>query len=144
MSLKRNVQGVSFPRSGHHLLVNFLQRYFGGRFAYCEYYNHCQQQPCANPANNLQKSHDFGLELPADGAGDYLLQYRHPLYSITSNYFLHLRSLERRGRSFENRRLSPDQLRRWVWGTDRILRSPGGGRSGVSMVQRLPGPDVHG
>jgi hypothetical protein len=95
------VQGVSFPRSGHHLLVSFLHRYFGCRFVYCEYYLHCRQLPCVNPANNLQKNHDFGLKLPTDGAGDYLLQYRHPLYAVTSNYFLHLRVLERGGASFK-------------------------------------------
>jgi len=101
LSLKRHVQGVSFPRSGHHLLVDFLQHYFACRFVYCEYYHTCHQLPCANPANNLQKNHDFDLNLPTDGAGDYLLQYRHPLYAVTSNYFLHLSGEPHRGEPFE-------------------------------------------
>ncbi len=121
MSLKRHVQGVSFPRSGHHLLVNFLNHYFGCRFLYCEYYNHCQQLPCANPANNLQKNHDFGLKLPTDGARDYVLQYRHPLYAVSSNYFLHLRNVQGKGSPYEVgqepgkiwREFAVKQVQRW-------------------------------
>jgi hypothetical protein len=132
MPLKKNVQGVSFPRSGHHLLVSFLHRYFGCQFIYCEYYNHCQQIPCANPANNLQKSHDFDLELPADGAGEYLLQYRHPLYAITSNFFLHLRGQVRRNPSYKDgnepvrvwREFAVRDLTRWkTWMRKWILKN---------------------
>lgn len=74
----RKVQSTSFPRSGHHLLVNCLLAYYGEtpyvqktsgeiiipeligswNFVYCEYYNHCYQVPCAHPATCFQKNHD--------------------------------------------------------------------------------------
>ena len=82
------VQGVSYPRSGHGLLAEFLIRYFGPSFSYCEYYGHCRQAPCANPHNHFQKNHDFGLALPVPRDRPLLIQYRNPLYSIASNFAL--------------------------------------------------------
>jgi len=98
VALKHHVQGVSFPRSGHHMLVRFLCEYFGPKFRYCEYYNDCGKQPCTNSKSNLQKHHDLELDLPKDHFQHYLIQYRHPLYSVTSNYSLYFRGLQRQGR----------------------------------------------
>jgi len=84
--LKTNVQGVSFPRSGHHMLVDVLSSYFGSTFQYCGYYLLCDERPCAARVNHLQKNHDHELTLPSDSDCDYLVQYRHPLHSITSHY----------------------------------------------------------
>ncbi len=73
------IQGVSYPRSGHHLLVNCLLAYFGENpyfqrtdgikpigqllgawnFNYCDYYHHCNQVPCSHPATRFQKHHDY-------------------------------------------------------------------------------------
>ena len=72
---------VSFPRSGHHLLVNCLTKYYSrnlhfenfsgnnnlheileaGPLRYCEYYKHCRHNPCTDPNANFQKVHDFHL-----------------------------------------------------------------------------------
>jgi hypothetical protein len=129
----RKVQGVSYPRCGHHLLVNCLLAYFGEtpyvqkthgesiipellgswNFTYCEFYNHCNQVPCACPHTTFQKNHDYDYhnptafwEKPTEGRpkpGEarvgssldtirkqngifYLIQYRDALPSIVSYY----------------------------------------------------------
>ncbi len=84
--MKSQVQGVSYPRSGHHMLEDVLRGYFDCRFRYCERYNTCGQRPCVDPHTTLQKDHDFLSTVPTDGPSDYLIQYRHPLYSIPSHY----------------------------------------------------------
>jgi hypothetical protein len=85
---RRGVQGVSYPRSGHSLLVQFLKTYIGPGFHYCEYYTGCRQWPCVNQGNHFQKNHDFGLSLPVSRDRPLLVQYRSPLYSIASNFLL--------------------------------------------------------
>ena len=97
----RAVQAVSYPRSGHHLLITALARYSSGdmsfdsiaerHFAagdlvYCEHYGHCNRVPCTDPKTNLQKNHDFDLALQPNADRPYLVQIRDPLPSIVS-YF---------------------------------------------------------
>jgi hypothetical protein len=89
--LKTRVQGVSFPRSGHHMQVDLLEDYFGPSFQYCEFYEVCHQRPCPATVNHLQKSHDDGLDLRVDEDLDYLIQYRHPLFAIASEFELGVR-----------------------------------------------------
>jgi len=84
--LRTNVQGVSFPRCGHHMLVEVLESYFGTSFRYCGYYGMCQQRPCPGEITHLQKNHDHELEMPTDADLDYLVQYRHVLGAIVSQY----------------------------------------------------------
>ena len=81
---------VTYPRSGHHLLMNLLCYYFTdhkcenfetGQFSYCEYYHHCQKIPCSHAAT-LQKNHDFNLSLPK--TGKVIVQFRNPFNSIIS------------------------------------------------------------
>lgn len=116
-----SIQCITYPRSGHGLLVNILLRYFAantrqriidsveicqdvigaGAFFYCEYYNHCRTRPCSNPRVNFQKNHDFGLRLPIDQEY-YVIQYRHPLESITSWYRFSL-----------DNNLFPDSEKKW-------------------------------
>jgi hypothetical protein len=85
---RRGVQGVSYPRSGHSLLVQFLKTYIGPEFHYCEYYTDCREWPCVNRGNHFQKNHDFGLSLPVSRDRPLLVQFRSPLYSIASNFLL--------------------------------------------------------
>lgn len=88
----RHATGVSWPRSGHHLLVDMLSRYFGTRFGYCEFYNPadcCRQVPCARPDRvHLSKNHDFDLSLTQRADGRFLLQWRAFLPSVVSNFEL--------------------------------------------------------
>ncbi|UWR24421.1 hypothetical protein [Sulfitobacter sp. S190] len=90
------VIGVSWPRSGHHLLVRLLTLYFGSGFRYCDYYggveNCCKAVPCTRPDIHLSKSHDFDLQLPQIEGRKYLIQYRNFVPSVVSNFELHVRN----------------------------------------------------
>ncbi|WNJ16421.1 hypothetical protein [Pontibacter sp. G13] len=103
------VQCITYPRSGHHLLLNLLLQYYSGdtnfprtngstvsevckqhiiagELRYCEYHIHCGQVGCIDPRANFQKNHDFDLTVPISQKFRYLIQFRSPLYSLTS-YF---------------------------------------------------------
>jgi hypothetical protein len=92
----RYVAGVSWPRSGHHLLARLLTNYFGNRFNYCEYYNAkncCQKMPCARQDQiALSKNHDFDLKTPVVEGTPYLIQYREFIPSVVSDFELHVRA----------------------------------------------------
>mgnify|MGYP003986584335 CR=1 FL=1 len=98
------VQFVSYPRSGHHYLVNLLRSYwkFSGSQPhdnrtpfYCEKYNCCGQTPCAKGAV-CGKSHDFlREELKWSASVPTILQVRHPAKSIESNFWLCVRKKSR-------------------------------------------------
>jgi len=62
----RYVAGVSWPRSGHHLLQRLLQSYFPS-LLYCDFYGAetdcCKRIPCSRPKVGFSKSHDFNDEV---------------------------------------------------------------------------------
>jgi hypothetical protein len=97
---------VSYPRSGHHWLIQLATEYcsllYGaepsvipgprvkpgvfvraGDFSYCEYYHHCVQVPCTLGAL-VQKNHDFDLTLPREERFRYVALARDPARSIVS------------------------------------------------------------
>lgn len=78
------VQGISLPRSGHHLLVHCLKDYFGDDLGYCS--NLFRSDSFSNSEITFQKNHDFNLDLPVEPTLKYLVQYRHPLESLVSWY----------------------------------------------------------
>lgn len=84
------VYTVSFPRSGHYLLMWILEEYFGDQFAYCDNFQHCTSIPCKDPRNNYHKNHDFSLTSPKQRGEKYLTQVRHPYESIASWFELAL------------------------------------------------------
>lgn len=97
------VIGVSWPRSGHHMLVRLLQLYFGSDFGYCDFYGGkpwvdeidtcCGQIPCAHGDRIwLTKNHDFDLDLPQIEGQQYLIQYRDFAPSVVSNFELFVRN----------------------------------------------------
>ncbi|QFT83279.1 hypothetical protein FIU89_21840 (plasmid) [Roseovarius sp. THAF27] len=90
------VIGVSWPRSGHHLLVRLLTLYFGEGFLYCDFYggieNCCKKTPCKRRDVHLSKSHDFDLGMPQIARRKYLIQYRDFIPSVVSNFELHVRN----------------------------------------------------
>ena len=66
------VVGISWPRSGHHMLLRLLKLYFGPSFGYCSLYGDrpehpevpqcCRCVPCTNAGKiNFSKNHDFDL-----------------------------------------------------------------------------------
>lgn len=89
-SWPKTIQGVSFPRSGHSLLIRLLLAYFGSRLNYCEFYNGCRSWPCRRPLNNFQKCHDFRLDTPQRPDLRYIIQIRHPWPAIVSRFRLNL------------------------------------------------------
>ena len=92
-------QGFSFPRSGHAVAFHLAKRYFGDALIYCDTNNTrfcgCGSVPCINPARTFAKNHDFGLRrspgVPILAQERYLVQYRNPVHSICSNFFLYLK-----------------------------------------------------
>ncbi|MEN8683759.1 hypothetical protein [Marivita sp.] len=89
------VIGVSWPRSGHHLLARLLRLYYGPSFTYCGFYGQtecCGQVPCTRAgAIRYSKNHDFDGAVPQDGAQRYLIQTRAFAPSVVSNFELYLR-----------------------------------------------------
>jgi len=93
---------VTFPRSGHNLLIDTLDKLAGVLTEYCNFYDCTRggtaQPTCAETRNEVrergicpsgmryQRSHDFGLDLPVIPAQRYVVQYRHPVESICSWY----------------------------------------------------------
>lgn len=89
------VMGVSWPRSGHHLLARLLRLYYGPSFGYCGFYAQvgcCGQTPCARAGQiRYSKNHDFDGDLPQDPSQRYLIQTRAFAPSVVSNFELYLR-----------------------------------------------------
>lgn len=90
----RYVAGISWPRSGHHVVQRLLQAYFGPEFVYCAFYESnnrlcCRTFPCSRGDVHFSKNHDFSGETPAPGV-PHFIQYRAPAQSIISSFELHL------------------------------------------------------
>lgn len=84
---------ITFPRSGHHFLINILMSYFesaGIEFAYCEYYSHCRTFPCSDSRLFIYKNHDFEGDIPILDDIDYIVQIRHPYMAIQSFFDISL------------------------------------------------------
>lgn len=120
---------VTFPRSGHHLTVRLLARYFSrkldvlqsgyelpgflvaGPFVWCEHYRHCGRVGCTDPRTVAQKNHDFDLNLVLPDGWLAVVQYRNPIPAIVSHY----RLLLKQGDARESRLA-------WRWRLRRDLR----------------------
>lgn len=100
-------QGVSYPRSGHAPIWRIAMFYFGDAFIYCDVNNKtkcgCESLPCINPGRTFAKNHDFSVNKTAGApiipSEHYFIQYRSPVRSIVSNFYLY-----RRRHRFEFRR----------------------------------------
>lgn len=81
------VQGVSFPRSGHEIVWHALRKYF--KRPMCEY-------GCVldGPDYIWAKNHDFDSDFPKIQGLRYVIQYRSPVRSIVSNYYLHAKNTQ--------------------------------------------------
>ena len=103
----RYVACVSYPRSGHHLTVSVLRRYFSDAFTYCQFYQKpdcetdcCQTFPCTNAAVTMTKNHDMDIArdgqdgIPRDPSVPYLVLVRNFLEAVVSDYNLFLRNHE--------------------------------------------------
>ena len=96
-----NIYIVTYPRSGHHAMVNFLSKISNFADEYCEYYNCTRHDgtniPCTKTSirwkdrnfscgagKRILKNHEFDLDLDYRGDTKYIVQYRHPFLSIKS------------------------------------------------------------
>lgn len=80
------LQGVSLPRSGHHLLERILRKYFQTDRIYCDYYYCCQSVPCRKK-KPFSKHHDLNLNLPVEEDVTYIVQFRMDPQSQFEAYF---------------------------------------------------------
>jgi hypothetical protein len=98
----RYVACVSYPRSGHHLTVRVLKKYFGDELKYCQFNpainkDCCQQCPCVDTSVTLTKNHDLDLDrplswgLPKSPNTPYLILIRNFLEAVVSDYNMYLR-----------------------------------------------------
>jgi tetratricopeptide (TPR) repeat protein len=90
--------GASIPRSGHSFLHNLITKYFGEELFYCEFYTPpwcCKTIPCTRRGTHtltFQKNHDRDFALRTDlHDALYVVQYRHPVPEVLSDYELELR-----------------------------------------------------
>lgn len=69
---------ISFPRSGHHIMVDVIEditKLNNLPFSYCEFYTCCNQIPCTKNSF-LAKNHDFDLDIPITPENKYIVLYR--------------------------------------------------------------------
>jgi len=116
----KKVQSVSIPRTGHHLLVNCLTRYFDD-FKYCNFYGCCKELNC--PLNaDFQKNHDIAMHgnihetevmpyLPTDMDMPYIIQYRKDAQSTLNAMY---RNLRMKGIFGRNERVPEDELKKFL------------------------------
>jgi len=117
----RPTQGVSYPRSGHAAVYQIAWHYFGDAFIYCDTNNKeqcgCESVPCVNPNRTFAKNHDFGLYnaagMPIIPSEHYLIQFRSPVRSIVSNYYLFRYRRLLRHRKSEWQRFALNSIAYW-------------------------------
>lgn len=104
---------ISFPRSGHHYLVNILKAYFGCKLKYCEYYTcafcnkgkekyHQRIKKAVEQGTNLFKQHDFQNDILSNKPilwivrknlpYQYVVLYREKVPAIISWFEMYCRS----------------------------------------------------
>lgn len=96
MSLRRVndlyvTESICYPRSGHQMLLDILQEYFGKRLVYCEIYKDGEHAIDVDEHTNYQKNHDFDLNTFIKGDRKYLVQVRDPLDSLASRWEMQTR-----------------------------------------------------
>lgn len=87
---------ITFPRSGHHILLSCLADYFGPTLRWSSVHSpySWDENPGleshgplgTDPATNFQKNHDFRLDTPIEAGRKYVIQYREPLEALISWY----------------------------------------------------------
>ena len=88
----RYVAGVSWPRSGHHLVQRLLQGYFGPHLSYDMFYHPeldcCRVFPCTRGRVHFSKNHDWDLSGVMSAGLPYLIQYRSAAAAAVSDFEL--------------------------------------------------------
>lgn len=130
---------VSFPRSGHHALMGFLNKVSDLCDDYCEFYNctthngkaiECPKRRFnwrlkgnhCGAGRRITKSHDFDLSVPIRDDWRYVVQYRHPLMAVQSWYELESRNNNVNRSRFIRKGVSfwCDFIEKWVLSTQSL------------------------
>jgi hypothetical protein len=126
---------VTYPRSGHHIMLGLLDTFLNVSDNYCEFYecknNRNETISCCSAGlpwrkkNNscgagrkLIKTHDFDLDVPYQEDCNYLIQLRNPLLSISSWYEL---EKKKGGAVVEWSVFLEDKFNFWLGFTDKWL-----------------------
>lgn len=122
---------VTYPRSGHHILIKLLDTIAYITENYCEYYECIQADgiPINCPYNKkdwtiklnkcgahrqIIKSHDFDLNLPYLEENLFLIQLRNPILSIKSWYELALKDPNNKDISIDWNMFFDEKFNFWV------------------------------
>lgn len=89
MEIRHKADSVTFPRSGHHYLVDMLSEYFHGEFRYYEPY----RADGRYDQSHIAKTHDFDLEYEVESGRKLIVQIRSPMPAIVSHYEMHTAAL---------------------------------------------------
>ena len=81
-------QGISFPRSGHAIVWHALHQYFNLPMS-------TYGSVLEKPDYIWAKQHDFRGDFPKIDWLPHVIQYRNPVRSIVSNYYLHANHTKR-------------------------------------------------
>ena len=83
-------QCVTFPRSGHIILQRVLKKYFGDKLNWTDVYKWPERGFAKNKECNLEKTHDFDLDVPIKPDRLYLVQIRNPFNALAGWKVMHL------------------------------------------------------
>lgn len=118
------VSCITFPNSGHRLLLNMLLKYFANdiKFSdidkhsadylcaniiqskdlrYCDSEVHCDVLGCKSEHTNIQRINDINLQVPILSTVRYIIQYRHPIEALLLSYSDLYRYLHHQRPTFE-------------------------------------------
>ena len=94
----RSINGIkqtlfaTFPRSGHHVMQRVCHAYFGDRLHWCDIHKCGDQGFIKNPKFcNMEKNHDFDLDVPIRQELQHVIQIRHPIFAIAGWKAMHQR-----------------------------------------------------
>lgn len=112
---------ASFPRSGHHVMRDVLQMYFGDEMKYCKWSDDFEKRPTVCGETNFTMIHDLHLTFPISDEWKYLVLVRHPIYSLASWRIHHKRD---KGDICEDQEISKQKLEFWAKWVNKWVLSP--------------------
>jgi hypothetical protein len=83
---------ISFPRSGQHLLQSILEYVYNEhniKYSFCNFYNCCKRTPCKNGAL-FQKNHDFNNKIQITNNKHIILYRKDIILQLESYYRYHI------------------------------------------------------
>jgi hypothetical protein len=87
--MSENINIISFPRSGQHLLQSILEYLYINHnlpYSFCEYYTCCETIPCKHN-KIIQKNHDFGNRYAILSDAKYIVLYRNDIILQLESFY---------------------------------------------------------